>query len=103
MEEKYKLREAEDKRNEILKIESTIIEIRNLFNELALIVDLQEEKIETVERLVDANLAKVESGKRKITSANKKRKKARYVSIIKVHCLFSSIHKKRRYWYQVLQ
>lgn len=79
MEEKSRLREVENRRDKILKIESTILEVRNLFNELALIVDLQQEKVEEVEKLVDENLARVESGKKKIFSATKKREKMRYV------------------------
>ncbi|KAK6625357.1 hypothetical protein RUM43_005654 [Polyplax serrata] len=79
MEEKSMLREVENRRDNILKIESTILEVRNLFNELALIVDLQQEKVEEVEKQVDENLATVESGKKKIFSATKKRGKMRYV------------------------
>lgn len=83
MEEKYMLREAEDRCDSLLKIESSILEVRNLFNELALIVDLQSEKIDEVEKLVDENLVKVEKGKKKLKSASKKKEKGRYVS---VHC-----------------
>mgnify|MGYP002716776564 CR=1 FL=1 len=88
VEEKYKLRDAEETCENILKIEKSIMEIRNLFNELSFIVDLQQEKIQQIEHSVDVNLHKVEKGRKKIISANKKKSKIRRVSFNAIKGLF---------------
>ena len=80
------LREVQSRHQDILKIEKTITELAQLFNEMSILVEQQEEPLEQISNRADAVKADVSGGlastEQAVTSARKARRKKYWCLLI---------------------
>ena len=79
LDEKYRLEEVEARHREIINVEKSIRELRNLFRELAFSVATQGEKITNMNQYVVKSQRKVESARHDVEAARIKKTRSRKV------------------------
>ncbi|VBB18316.1 hypothetical protein YASMINEVIRUS_779 [Yasminevirus sp. GU-2018] len=68
---------VEKRHRDILDLEESIVELNQLFADFAILVDVQSEMINTVEKNVDKTVSNVEQGVKNLRTANVYQKKSR--------------------------
>lgn len=89
------IRDIEERHHDIIKLERQVLEVYELFKDLAVLVDIQQEHLDVIENRVTSAKAYVEHGEKDLISAEKSQNKARrkkmcmiltFVIIIVVMC-----------------
>ncbi|KAJ9469203.1 Syntaxin pep12 [Diplonema papillatum] len=72
---------AEQRSEEIADIESSVVEIFEIFRELDVMVNVQGEQLATADQNVDRGLSSVEAGREELVSANRSAQKSRRLKL----------------------
>jgi syntaxin 1A len=85
------LMDIEARHNDIIKMETSIRELHEMFADLAMIVETQGESIDRIEYNVTRTVEYVDSGNKQLDSASKNRKKARKKKIFIILCVIVAL------------
>lgn len=88
-EAKRALRDAEERRDELLRVERAIAEVRDLFVQMAQLVVAQQDQLDTVEFYALQATEHVDSGQQQLLKGSVTRKRAQQVRTSRGFLLFT--------------
>ncbi|RZF31886.1 hypothetical protein LSTR_LSTR015458 [Laodelphax striatellus] len=89
MEARQNLQDIRDRHQELMNLEKSIIELHEMFGDLAVLVENQGEMIDRVESYVSNGVDLVKQGQVQLTEAERSQKRARKKKIMLIMCLIT--------------